>query len=157
MPTSGLFSRNLKKTFPIASRGEGCWIIDESGRRFLDAAGQAAVVSIGHGVAEVGQAMAEQAAQIAFAICAACSANACPTSATPWPILTTAAWPAASRKRRPLSSIIQQPSPRDAMGNVFLRFREKSPLVGMICPTKDCSRLVTFSRLHHGCHPERSE
>src|ERR1700758_1858070 len=67
MPTSGLFSRNLKKTFPIAVRGEGCWIVDQSGRRFLDAAGQAAVVSIGHGVAEIGRAMAEQAAQIAFA------------------------------------------------------------------------------------------
>jgi adenosylmethionine-8-amino-7-oxononanoate aminotransferase len=67
MPTSGLFSRNFKKTFPIATRGEDCWIVDESGRRFLDAAGQAAVVSIGHGVAEIGRAMAEQAAQIAFA------------------------------------------------------------------------------------------
>src|SRR2546429_7883741 len=66
MPTSGLFSRNLKKAFPLAIRGEGCWIVDESGRRFLDAAGQAAVVSIGHGVAEIGHAMAEQAAQIAF-------------------------------------------------------------------------------------------
>ena len=68
MPTrSGLFPRNFKKTFPIASRGEGCWIIDENGRRFLDASGQAAVVSIGHGVAEIGRAMAEQASEIAFA------------------------------------------------------------------------------------------
>jgi adenosylmethionine-8-amino-7-oxononanoate aminotransferase len=67
MPTSGLFSRNLKKAFPIATRGEGCWIVDESGRRLLDAAGQAAVVSIGHGVAEIGQAMAAQSGKIAFA------------------------------------------------------------------------------------------
>src|SRR5437879_489350 len=68
MPTSsGLFSRNFKKTFPIAARGEGCWIIDQSGRRFLDASGQAAVISIGHGVAEIGQAIAKQSAQIAFA------------------------------------------------------------------------------------------
>ncbi|HVH72495.1 MAG TPA: aspartate aminotransferase family protein [Candidatus Dormibacteraeota bacterium] len=67
MPTTGLFSRNLKKAFPIAARGEGCWIVDESGHRFLDAAGQAAVVSIGHGVAEIGHAMAEQSGQIAFA------------------------------------------------------------------------------------------
>jgi adenosylmethionine-8-amino-7-oxononanoate aminotransferase len=68
MPTSsGLFPRNFKKTFPIASRGEGCWIIDRSGRRFLDASGQAAVVSIGHGVSEIGRAMAEQSSQIAFA------------------------------------------------------------------------------------------
>src|SRR5438034_7334525 len=53
MPTSGLFSRNLKKAFPLAIRGEGCWIVDESGRRFLDAAGQAAVVSIEIGRAHV--------------------------------------------------------------------------------------------------------
>jgi len=68
MPTcSGLFPRNFKKAFPIAARGEGCWIIADDGRRFLDAAGQAAVVSIGHGVAEIGRAMAEQSSQIAFA------------------------------------------------------------------------------------------
>ena len=68
MPTSSkLFSRNLKKTYPLAAKGEGCWIIDQDGRRFLDAAGQAAVVSIGHGVAEIGRAMAEQSAQISFA------------------------------------------------------------------------------------------
>jgi len=65
--SSGLFSRNFKKTFPLAARGEGCWIIDQSGRRFLDASGQAAVVSIGHGVPEIGHAMAEQSSQIAFA------------------------------------------------------------------------------------------
>ncbi|HXY26152.1 MAG TPA: aspartate aminotransferase family protein [Candidatus Acidoferrum sp.] len=68
MPTSsGLFPRNFKKTYPIAARGEGCWIIDQDGRRFLDAAGQAAVVSIGHGVPEIGRAMAEQSGRIAFA------------------------------------------------------------------------------------------
>jgi len=64
---SGLFPRNFKNTIPVASRGEGCWIITDGGRRFLDASGQAAVVSIGHGVAEIGRAMAEQSSQIAFA------------------------------------------------------------------------------------------
>src|SRR5260370_27127145 len=64
---SGLFPRNFKKTIPVASRGEGCWIIADDGRRFLDASGQAAVVNIGHGVAEIGRAMAEQSSQIAFA------------------------------------------------------------------------------------------
>src|SRR5947208_16779225 len=68
MPTSsGLFPRNFKKTFPIATRGEGCWIIGDDGRRFLDASGQAAGVSIGHGVPEIGRAMAGQSWQIAFA------------------------------------------------------------------------------------------
>src|SRR5260370_13018310 len=68
MPTSsGLFPRDFKKTFPMASRGEGCWIIAADGHRFLDASGQAAVISIGHGVPEIGRAMAEQSSQIAFA------------------------------------------------------------------------------------------
>src|SRR4029077_173733 len=40
---------------------------DRDGRRFLDASGEAAVVSIGHGVADIGRAMAEQASRIAFA------------------------------------------------------------------------------------------
>src|SRR5467141_1378397 len=65
--SSGLFPRDFKKTFPMASRGEGCWIIAADGRRFLDALGQAAVISIGHGVPEIGRAMAEQSSQIAFA------------------------------------------------------------------------------------------
>lgn len=64
---SSLFPRNFKKTFPVAVRGEGSWIIAADGRRYLDASGQAAVVSIGHGVAEIGSKMAEQSAQLAFA------------------------------------------------------------------------------------------
>ena len=64
---SALFPRNFRKDYPVAVRGEGCWIIDQGGRRFLDASGQAAVVSIGHGVGEIGRAMAEQASRIAFA------------------------------------------------------------------------------------------
>lgn len=64
---SPLFSRNLRKSYPTAVRGEGCWIVAADGRRYLDASGQAAVVSIGHGVQEIGRAMAEQANKIAFA------------------------------------------------------------------------------------------
>src|SRR5437879_8490262 len=68
MPTSsGLFPRHFKKIFPVATRGEGCWIIADDGRRFLDASGQAAVVSIGHGVPEIGRSMAEQSSKVAFA------------------------------------------------------------------------------------------
>jgi adenosylmethionine-8-amino-7-oxononanoate aminotransferase len=64
---SSLFSRNLRKDYPVAVRGEGSWIVAADGRRYLDASGQAAVVSIGHGVPQIGQAMSEQANQIAFA------------------------------------------------------------------------------------------
>ena len=62
-----LFPRNFHKEFPVAVRGEGCWIFSADGRKFLDAAGQAAVVNIGHGVSEIGRAMAEQSSQLAFA------------------------------------------------------------------------------------------
>ncbi|MGA3175710.1 MAG: aspartate aminotransferase family protein [Candidatus Acidiferrum sp.] len=65
--SSPLFSRNLRKQYPVALRGEGSWITAADGRRYLDASGQAAVVSIGHGVPEIGQAMAEQSNNIAFA------------------------------------------------------------------------------------------
>jgi len=61
-----LFSRNLRKQYPVAVRGEGCWIIDARGQRYLDASGQAAVVSIGHGVQEIGRAMSRQSGRIAF-------------------------------------------------------------------------------------------
>src|SRR5450631_4243918 len=62
-----VFPRNFRKALPIAIRGDGCWITTADGRRLLDASGQAAVVSIGHGVAEIGRAMAEQVSHIAFA------------------------------------------------------------------------------------------
>jgi adenosylmethionine-8-amino-7-oxononanoate aminotransferase len=64
---AALFPRNFKKEYPIALRGEGCWITAVDGKRYLDVAGQAAVVNIGHGVASIGRAMAEQASQLAFA------------------------------------------------------------------------------------------
>jgi adenosylmethionine-8-amino-7-oxononanoate aminotransferase len=62
-----LFPRNFKKQYPIAVSGEGCWITASDGKKYLDAAGQAAVVNIGHGVAPVARAMAEQASQLSFA------------------------------------------------------------------------------------------
>jgi adenosylmethionine-8-amino-7-oxononanoate aminotransferase len=64
---SALFPRTFRQEFPRAVAGEGCWIIAEGGRRYLDASGQAAVVNIGHGVKEIAAAMAAQAGKIAFA------------------------------------------------------------------------------------------
>jgi adenosylmethionine-8-amino-7-oxononanoate aminotransferase len=62
-----VFPRNFQKILPVAVRGEGSWLFSADGRKFLDAAGQAAVVNIGHGVPEIGRAMAEQSSQLAFA------------------------------------------------------------------------------------------
>lgn len=59
--------RDLKKTYPKAVRGEGVYLYDAEGRRYLDGSGGAAVVTIGHGVREVARAMAEQAERLAYA------------------------------------------------------------------------------------------
>ena len=62
-----LFPRNFRKVYPEAIRGKGCYIFTADGKKYLDAAGGAAVVTIGHGVAAIGRAMAEQASRLAFA------------------------------------------------------------------------------------------
>jgi acetylornithine/succinyldiaminopimelate/putrescine aminotransferase len=41
-------------------KGEGVFVYDEAGKRYLDAVGGVGVVNIGHGVEEVVQAIAEQ-------------------------------------------------------------------------------------------------
>ncbi|MGH9744806.1 MAG: aspartate aminotransferase family protein [Candidatus Acidiferrales bacterium] len=64
--SEAVFPRNFLKTYPQAARGEGCFIFTAGGQRYLDASGGAAVVTIGHGVPEIGRAMAEQATQLAY-------------------------------------------------------------------------------------------
>jgi len=48
-------------------RGEGIYIRDADGNKYVDLAGSAAVNFIGHGVPEISAAMAEQAAELEFA------------------------------------------------------------------------------------------
>jgi adenosylmethionine-8-amino-7-oxononanoate aminotransferase len=52
---------------PIAVEAKDCTIRDADGREYLDAAGGAVVVNIGHGRAEVASVMAAQAARLAYA------------------------------------------------------------------------------------------
>ncbi|HTQ85956.1 MAG TPA: aspartate aminotransferase family protein [Candidatus Solibacter sp.] len=65
--TDALFPRSFRKPYPLAARGEGCYILTPDGRRILDAAGSAAVVNIGHGRSQIADAMAAQARSLAFA------------------------------------------------------------------------------------------
>jgi len=65
--TDALFPRSFRKGVPTAVRGDGCYLITSDGRRILDAAGSAAVVSIGHGRHEVTDAIAAQGRSLAFA------------------------------------------------------------------------------------------
>ena len=66
MTDQAVFPRNFLKKYPRATRGEGCFIYTDDGRRILDASGGAAVVTIGHGVESVARAMADQAARLAY-------------------------------------------------------------------------------------------
>ncbi len=52
---------------PVAVRAHGSTIETADGRSFLDAAGGAIVVNVGHGRASVAQAMADQAGRLAYA------------------------------------------------------------------------------------------
>ena len=64
---SAVLHRALNKTYPVAVRGEGVWVFDADGRKFLDFASSAVVNFIGHGDATIVRAMTGQASQLAFA------------------------------------------------------------------------------------------
>ena len=51
---------------PIIVRGDGCYVWDEHGNRYLDALSALFCVNIGHGRAEVAQAGADQARELGF-------------------------------------------------------------------------------------------
>lgn len=63
---SAVLRRSFRRSFPSAVRGEGAYVWDSEGKRYLDFSGSAAVNFIGHGVPEIAAAMAEQAGQLEF-------------------------------------------------------------------------------------------
>lgn len=63
---SHLFHRMAGPPLPRAVRGEGVFICDEHGRRYLDGCSGALVANLGHGREEVVRAMADQAARLAY-------------------------------------------------------------------------------------------
>ena len=81
---SHVFGRNMFATVPVAVRGEGVWITDADGNRYLDGSGGAIVVGIGHGDAEVAAAMAEQAGRLAYAHPTAFTTEAVEAYAESW-------------------------------------------------------------------------
>ena len=64
---SQVFPRQIKAPPVKAVASDGCYIIDESGKRYLDASGGAAVSCLGHGDLEVIAAIKQQAEKLAFA------------------------------------------------------------------------------------------
>ena len=66
-PAGRVFPRVFGRTLPVVERGDGATLYAADGRSYLDAAGGAIVVNVGHGRRSVADAMAAQAARIAYA------------------------------------------------------------------------------------------
>jgi hypothetical protein len=65
-PQGHVFYRRMVHDHPVIDRGEGIYLYDTQGRRYIDASGGPLVVNAGHGVSEIAEAMAAQAAQVAY-------------------------------------------------------------------------------------------
>ncbi len=65
-PGGAVLYRHLHKSFPLIKSGRGLFLYDVNGKRYLDGSGGAAVVSIGHGVEEVAEALSRQAGITAY-------------------------------------------------------------------------------------------
>lgn len=64
---SHVFHRSLTQSYPTAIKGDGPYLIDSAGRRYLDASGGAAVSCLGHSDPEVIEAIRHQIGQLAYA------------------------------------------------------------------------------------------
>lgn len=67
MSDSHVFHRQLRQPLPTAVAGQGVYLIDSAGRRYLDASGGAAVSCLGHGHPDVLAAMHAQLDSLAYA------------------------------------------------------------------------------------------
>src|SRR5438093_13638909 len=65
-PETNVFFRKLRWEYPRITHGKGSWLFDDAGRAYLDACGGAFVSNLGHGVAEIADAMAAQAKKLAY-------------------------------------------------------------------------------------------
>jgi adenosylmethionine-8-amino-7-oxononanoate aminotransferase len=65
--TGRVFRRTLDPDPPVAVSARGSTIVDRDGREYLDGAGGAIVVNVGHGRESVARVLAEQAARLSYA------------------------------------------------------------------------------------------
>ena len=62
-----IFARHSLADYPVAVAGDGCFLVDANGKRYLDASGGAAVSCLGHSDPAIRQAIREQTDKLAFA------------------------------------------------------------------------------------------
>ncbi len=61
-----VFYRSLKRHLTMVDHGEGIYLIDKQGKRYIDGCSGSVVANIGHGNAKVVQAIKDQAEKVAF-------------------------------------------------------------------------------------------
>src|SRR5882724_1678627 len=61
---------DLSRTPKMIVKGEGVYVYDDQGNRYLDAVGGVGVVNVGHAVREIVEAIADQAGTLAFSYAA---------------------------------------------------------------------------------------
>jgi adenosylmethionine-8-amino-7-oxononanoate aminotransferase len=66
MPREHLIKPLLGRRYPAVQYGKGVFLYDTDGKAYLDACSGAVTASIGHGVREIAEAMAEQADKVSF-------------------------------------------------------------------------------------------
>ncbi len=64
---SHVFGRHTRVAMPTVAQAEGCYLIDDTGKKYFDGSGGAAVSCLGHGDAEVTAAIKNQLDSVAFA------------------------------------------------------------------------------------------
>lgn len=67
MTNQFVFPRHCQLDLPTAVAGDGCFLIDDRGRRYLDASGGAAVSCLGHSDQSVTRAVMDQVKRLSFA------------------------------------------------------------------------------------------
>ncbi|PYP68158.1 MAG: aspartate aminotransferase family protein [Gemmatimonadetes bacterium] len=65
-PDSHVFYRKLGRDFSRIVRGDGCYLYDENGKRYLDAVGGAYAANLGHSNPEIADALARQARSFGY-------------------------------------------------------------------------------------------
>jgi adenosylmethionine-8-amino-7-oxononanoate aminotransferase len=119
---------------PIIARGEGCYVYDTNGRRYLDGLSGLFTVQVGHGRVELARAAAEQASQLAY-----------------FPVWSFAHEPAIRLAERlaaaapgDLNRVFLTPSGGDAVETAIKLSRQYFKLTGEPSRTKVISRTLAY-------------
>lgn len=65
-PRDALIHRDPEGVYPVITRGEGIYLIDEEGNRYIDGVSGAGNVTLGHGQKRIADVMADQAETVAY-------------------------------------------------------------------------------------------